>query len=511
MTEYIRRSEMNEFRIVRMHWRLIAIMFLVIFQLVAIAFGWILFAIGGDVLFITFHVAVMLFYKLEQKRRAYLYNRSSMRITRIPIAEQLGRLHKERAIELSELAQKYITFDAFKYRLGIKIPEVTDEQWRGIVKLIFGQRPPSVSIVVPIYDIEHEILRRQIQSIYNQTYPNLRNVYPVLNDDTDVNTFNFLTDLVTEYNRGHTQFVVMVEGTPGKREAQNTGFQRCFADGSEIIGNMDGDGFAHEDAVTMHVLTFLSDSKIGLTTGDVRVINWGQNFLTMMTGIRYFNAFWDDRGAHSYVKQMLCGSGPNMFMRAQALKEIVDDWYNDEFRGVRIQYGDDRALTQFMLEADYKTVFVPDAISWTDCPVDLPTYKRQQKRWTRSWYRYNFKMIQSGLLYRLDPFGQFTTVYLMFYPFVMVFAIAFVLGRAGIALEAEGIDASWDILYPYVLSIGIVGLVFQSTSGLVLMHSLKFLLAPLYSLIWFAVQLPIRFTAPLDLLNPSWETRKKRG
>lgn len=494
---------------IRRHWRLMSLLVLITFQIMAIAYGWVLLVIGGDILYITFHTAITTGYKVWQKLRAYLYNRWAMRTVRSPISQDLVKVFPSHSKTIKRYSRQNITFDAFKNKLEKNIPGFTEEVWGAAIRGVFGDNSPPVSIVVPIYDIVHGILEGQVRSIAAQTYPNLRFVYLVINDADDIATYQFLTNLVeTQYNDSRIRFDVIVEGKPGKREAQYTGFQSCFADEAEIIGNMDGDGFAHEDAVAAHVLTFLADPRIGLTTGDVRVINWNQNFLTMQTGIRYHNAFWDERAGQS--PEMICGSGPNLFIRSVVLHQIIDAWYTDEFLGVRSTYGDDRDLTLKAMEQGWKTVFVPDSISWTDCPTTLQDYRAQQKRWTKSGFKYNIKMYQSGLWDRLHLFVKFSVAYLMLYPFVVLFALAFVIGRAGIALGTSGVSTALDILAPYLVAVLIVGLVFQAMSGLFLMHDWRFLFAPLYFTLWFWVQLPLKFTAIFDLRNPAWGTRKRR-
>jgi len=505
-------------RFIRDHWQLIALVLFVLFQLVGIFIGFSLFVIGGINLHITVHALVMFTYKVWQKITAYLHHRWTMKTVRGHYLPYLFALLPGQDQLIRKLAGEFSTFDTFKYQLSQQVSGYTDDLWLEVVRRSFGVNPPSVSVVVPIYDIEQDLLGQMMAGMAAQTYPNIGNVYLVVNDANDPETVDYLNqEIATKYASAPMRFTVTIEPAPGKRFAQMHGFELCFEDGCEFLIHADGDGISHQDFIANHIPIFLSDERIGLITGDVRVINTSVNFLTRITGIRYLSAFWDERGSHSRglirkrKGEMICGSGPDLAFRVSVLKRFVRRWFYDEFAGLRSDYGDDRDATLKTMEEGYQTIVNVESIVWTDCPTDIATYRNQQTRWNKSAWKYNIKMYLGGTWHKLSFPVRFSVAYLTFYPFIVLAAIItvlllalhafFVLGNPGLA---------WEILWPYIVTVIAVQWIFMSSTGLLLFRDPWYLIAPLYTILWFWVQIPARYVAARDILKPGWMTRKKR-
>ena len=123
------------------HWQLTALIILVVFQIVAIYEGWVLLTIGdflhsGDSLYITFHALIMLTYKIEQKRRAYLHNRRSMRVVRSPLAKELSKDFPEKKV--------YILLNKPK-----NFTTALDEgqEFRNVLELVKGSTNAKIGVV----------------------------------------------------------------------------------------------------------------------------------------------------------------------------------------------------------------------------------------------------------------------------------------------------------------------------------------------------------------------------
>ncbi len=507
-------------RFFRNHWQLTALLALVLFQLIAVGEGWVLFTIGnvtvfgGDHLYITFHALIMLGYKVIQKRWAYLHNKSSMKITRSALAEMLiedyADFPKKRK-QIWRLANRYTTFDKFIFDLKKNVG-CSQEQIVAAARRYFGDSAPPVSLVAPIYDLKQSELELNIRSLANQVYTNLAHVYLVINDAKDIATKEYLNHLIAHnYSNHHTKFHVIVEGKAGKRNAQWTGFwDFCQFDGSKYFVNMDGDGFGDLFLLFNSIVLMENNPKIGLLTADVRISNWKQNWLTVITGIRYMNAGWEERASQSLKGQMICGSGPWLVMRREAVLPILPRWKTFTVQGQEANFGDDRQLTLEIMMEGWLTVFGTDCIVYTDCPTRLKPYWWQQVRWNKSSWIYNFVMYTRGLWHKLNWFVRLSVAYLMFYPFIMVFAMGNVFLRVLLVSISSGLSSGWVIAYPYVMIVLVVGFLFQSLSGLLLFHDWRFLLAPSYVFLWFGIQIPARPYSGLTYANQGWGTRKKR-
>lgn len=498
-----------EIGFLRKHWQLIGFLSLLLFQVFLLITGYTFFVVSGVGIHLTTHAVTMLGYKSWQKVLGYRHNRNSMDIVRKPIVEELIKELPSQEKKIRKICKEYITFDRFRYQLE-QVEGFSQPLWRHVTDTSIAVKP-KVSIVVPIYDISHEILALQVESIAVQTYTNILNVYLVINDGKDIATKDFLENLVSDkYSQSAMKFIVVVEPNPGKRKAQKNGFDECLADGSEITVNMDGDGFADQDQIANLVRIFNSDHQIGLVTGDVRVMNMGFNLLTLIIGLRYHEAFWSERAAQSIEGTMICGSGPNLAIRNNVLAEILDAWFHDEFLGQESNYGDDRDLTLKTMEAGYKTVFVPDSIVHTDAPTKMAEYRKQQLRWNKSAWKYNIKMYQSGLWNRLPIFTKLSVAYLTFYIFIVLAAILSVLIGAGWEAINQNFALAWSMLWPYIVSILFVHWFFFSLPGYWLTGDWRFIFTPVHFLLWVDVQIPAKFISFATLTDNRWGTRQER-
>ena len=126
---------------------------------------------------------------------------------------------------------------------------------------------------------------------------------------------------------------------------------------------------------------------MGAITGDVGVTNARKNLLTRLIGMRYWVAFNQERAAQSFFRSVLCCSGPLAGYRRSVLERVWDRYIVQSYRGVACTYGDDRHLTNLVLDAGFDTLFVPSAHAITYAPEGIRGYLRQQLRWNKSFYR----------------------------------------------------------------------------------------------------------------------------
>lgn len=91
---------------------------------------------------------------------------------------------------------------------------------------------------------------------------------------------------------------------------------------------------------------------------------------------------------------------------------VLDDFLKEKFLGLPITWGDDRALTNWVLKKGYKTIYTEEVEAYTICPEDLKTFFKQQIRWKKGWF-VNSVLI-SKFLIKEQPFVAFTYFFPLF-------------------------------------------------------------------------------------------------
>ena len=102
--------------------------------------------------------------------------------------------------------------------------------------------------------------------------------------------------------------------------------------------------------------------------------------------------------------------------RKDLVLRYADDWLNQRFLGHKATFGDDRAMTNFILR-HHRTDYQDTAICYTIVPNDYDVFLKQQMRWKRSWLRES--LVASTFMWRKEPFMS-----VMFYMGVLVPIIA---------------------------------------------------------------------------------------
>ena len=128
------------------------------------------------------------------------------------------------------------------------------------------------------------------------------------------------------------------------------------------------------------------------------------NHLTKMQAVRYYISFRVMKAAEAYFDSVMCLSGPLSCYRISVVREIFDEWLNQKFMGRKATFGDDRALTNFVVE-HHRTYYQDTAICSTIVPRRHKQFLRQQMRWKRSWLR---ESLRAGkFIWRKQPFMSF--------------------------------------------------------------------------------------------------------
>jgi cellulose synthase/poly-beta-1,6-N-acetylglucosamine synthase-like glycosyltransferase len=346
----------------------------------------------------------------------------------------------------------------------------------------------AVDIVVPVYNEEPELLEACLASALAQDHRGA--VQVVVVDDGSPNR----ASLDAIYDRFEDLGVRVVRSprNVGKRHAQALALPLCTG---EIIVTLDSDSVLAPDAVRMLTRQF-DDPRVGAATGFVDVANHRVNLLTRIQRIRYWMAFNQERAAQTWFRTVMCCSGPLAAYRRELFDQVRDAYLSQTYAGVACTYGDDRHLTNLVLGLGFDTVYDKSAVAWTNVPVRLGGFLRQQLRWNKSFYR---ELIWTVPYIGGRPwFSRFDVACQVAMPIMLT-----VTASSALIL---GLATNPMYLVRYLSLIALAALV-RSTYAVLRERDLRFYLFVLYGYVSAFLLVSVRFRALGTLADARWGTR----
>lgn len=262
---------------------------------------------------------------------------------------------------------------------------------------------PGVTIIIPCFN-EEEWIERTIISCINQDYP-IDNLEVIVVDDcSNDNSVDKIKETINKLNNEAERFdapnrvkYFVQERNLGKRDALCRGVLNAKHD---LVVFVDSDSFLDPFAIRNLVQPF-KDSKMGGVSGRTDVANTYTNTLTKMQSVRYYIAFRIMKAAEAYFDAVTCLSGPLACYKKQIIMDNMNEWLNQRFLGQKATFGDDRAMTNFVLNG-HRTSYQDTAICSTIVPNKYKVFLKQQMRWKRSWLRES--IIAGKFMWKKEPF-----------------------------------------------------------------------------------------------------------
>jgi hyaluronan synthase len=256
---------------------------------------------------------------------------------------------------------------------------------------------PTISFGVPSKN-EGENIRETIMKIAESDYPKDKFDIIAVNDGSDDNTLEEMLIAKRLASKiGVEVKVIDWKKNKGKRE----GMAECIKKSNkDILIFIDSDSFVDPDTAR-ELIKYFNDEKVTAVAGHAYVANAEKNVLTKMQAVRYYVAFRAYKSAEALFDSVTCCSGCCSAYRRSHLKEVVDEWLSQKFLGVTCTYGDDRSLTNYLLKKGYKTLYAPNAKSFTFVPETFRQFMKQQLRWKKSWVRESLKA--GGFMWHKNP------------------------------------------------------------------------------------------------------------
>ena len=262
---------------------------------------------------------------------------------------------------------------------------------------------PGVSVVIPCFN-EEEWIGRTILSCVNQDYPIDKLEVIVVDDCSNDTSWQRILEMQERLLGEADRFriaerlrVVKLPQNSGKRIALATGVDMAV---HELVVFVDSDSFLEGKAIRNLVQPF-QDPKMGGVTGRTDVENKYTNALTKLQTVRYYIAFRIMKAAESFFDCVTCLSGPLSCYRKDLVLKYKDAWLNQKFLGHPATFGDDRSLTNFIMQ-NHRTAYQDNAICSTVVPSVGKQFLNQQMRWKRSWLRESLRV--AGFIWKKEPF-----------------------------------------------------------------------------------------------------------
>jgi len=120
------------------------------------------------------------------------------------------------------------------------------------------------------------------------------------------------------------------------------------------------------------------------------VHNRRAGIIPRMLHVRFVLSFDFLRSAQSFFRTVYCCPGALAACRMSVVKQVLPEWENQRFLGAPCTYGEDRAMTNFILAAGYDTVYQRTAIVHTVVPETYSRLCKMYLRWDRSYIREEF-------------------------------------------------------------------------------------------------------------------------
>jgi hyaluronan synthase len=260
---------------------------------------------------------------------------------------------------------------------------------------------PRLTVIIPAFN-EGAMVSKTIESCANADYPADRLEIIAVDDGSRDDTWAHIQASASRYpNLVRT---VRFPANCGKREALVAGFEMA---GGEIVVTVDSDSIIERRAL-LEIASPFRAPQIGAVGGKVQVLNRFEGILPRMLHVRFVLSFDFLRSAQSVYGTVYCCPGAFTAYRASVLKQVVPAWRNQKFLGQPCTIGEDRALTNDVLNAGFDTVYQRTAVVHTMVPDSYSKLCRMYLRWDRSYIREELRLAK--IVWKRPPVARLLTV-----------------------------------------------------------------------------------------------------
>lgn len=254
------------------------------------------------------------------------------------------------------------------------------------IKSVPDKELPTCTIIVPAYN-EGRLVYETLMSIAESNYPSEKMEIWAIDDGSKDDTWYWINKANTDLNNRITLF--QQPQNKGKRHALYKGFTEGKG---EIFITIDSDSVVEKNTLRNLVSPFVVNENCGAVAGNVKVLNKKQAIIPKMLNVSFVFSFEFIRAAQSTLGFVLCTPGALSAYRKEAVLNILEKWINQKFAGKIATIGEDRAMTNFILEQGYSVLFQKNAPVLTNTPIGFKSLHKMFTRWGRSNVRETLMM-----------------------------------------------------------------------------------------------------------------------
>ena len=245
---------------------------------------------------------------------------------------------------------------------------------------------PLLTVIIPAYN-EGAMVGQTIDSIAQADYPRERLEIFVVDDGSRDDTWEHIDAAA----KRHPELVTALRfpENRGKRAALEAGFVRARG---EVVVTIDSDSVI-EPQTLLELAGPFRDPKVGAVAGKVAAYNRRNGISPRLLHVRYILSFDMLRAVQSTYGTVYCCPGALSAYRLSAVHKVLDRWRHQTFLGAPCTFGEDRALTNLILEQGLNTVYQRNAVVHTLVPETYARLAKMFLRWERSYVREELKFL----------------------------------------------------------------------------------------------------------------------
>lgn len=238
---------------------------------------------------------------------------------------------------------------------------------------------PSVTVLMACFN-EGESVYQTIKHVVESNYPKGKLFVVVVDDCSKDDSWAWMQKIAAL----HPNVTV-------RRNEKNLGKSKSLLRGlslanTELILNVDSDGALDPQAIAELAACFV-DPRVGGAGGNVLLRNSTKNWLTQVQTIQYNSIFQTAKVGETFAGSVNCISGAIFMLRRSIFEDIREEIESRSWLGHEVREGEDRFMTNLIINSGYRTVVTNKAKVFTDAPDNFRTFFLQQLRWRRGFFR----------------------------------------------------------------------------------------------------------------------------
>ncbi|MGA2915048.1 MAG: glycosyltransferase [Sedimentisphaerales bacterium] len=245
---------------------------------------------------------------------------------------------------------------------------------------------PRCTVIVPAYNEGKGVLMT-LESVVQSDYPAEKLQIIAVDDGSSDDTFEWIKTACGVIP-GRIESVQFAKNQ-GKRAAIFEGVVRSKG---QIIVTIDSDSVIEPQTLRRLVSPFVSDKSVGAVAGNVRVLNCSEGIIPKMLDVIFAYSFDFLRVSQSMVDTVFCTPGALSAYRKDVILKNLNVWLNQTFLGTKANIGEDRALTNMIIDDGWSVRFQSNSFVYTMVPTAYVKLCKMFMRWARSNVRETLAM-----------------------------------------------------------------------------------------------------------------------